>query len=178
MEPTYLRKVRKFNSVSSWWTSLTGVYIVWVSEPFFETSSYFCVIGWWFKVLYLYLFIYRLHSSSATTEEFAKSPSCLLWLFNVPDRPIDDCFFLSQSFLPVPYFLLTFFAPGFTLYNELTYPFTTQILLFDHDHIQLLRYQLNSLVSLWQVEDCSTPYNLVWFSPKVKLFEFVDSLPW
>ncbi|KAA0185513.1 28S ribosomal protein S30 mitochondrial [Fasciolopsis buskii] len=66
---------------------------------------------------------------------------------------------------------------GFTLYNELTYPFTTQILLFDHDHIQLLRYQLNSLVSLWQVEDCSTPYNLVWFSPKVKLFEFVDSLP-
>ncbi|THD23974.1 28S ribosomal protein S30 mitochondrial [Fasciola hepatica] len=66
---------------------------------------------------------------------------------------------------------------GFTLYNEITYPFAAQILLFDYDHIQLLRYQLNSLASLWQAEDCEAPFNLAWVSPKIKLFEFVDSAP-
>ncbi|CAH8663928.1 unnamed protein product [Dicrocoelium dendriticum] len=64
---------------------------------------------------------------------------------------------------------------GFTLYNEITYPFAAQLVLFDADHIQLLRYQLNSLCSLWKSEDSGLPYNMAWYSPKVRLFDFDSS---
>ncbi|KAF7260087.1 hypothetical protein EG68_02727 [Paragonimus skrjabini miyazakii] len=60
---------------------------------------------------------------------------------------------------------------GFTLYNELTYPLATQLLLIDDDHIQLMRYQLNSLTSLWKADDSGLPFNVAWISPKLRLFE-------
>ncbi|GAA47635.1 hypothetical protein CSKR_101037 [Clonorchis sinensis] len=66
---------------------------------------------------------------------------------------------------------------GFTLYNELTYPLATQLLLVDNDHIQLLRYQLNSLTSLWKADDSGLPFNMAWLSPKVKLYELNPDIP-
>ncbi|CAH8871203.1 unnamed protein product [Trichobilharzia szidati] len=60
---------------------------------------------------------------------------------------------------------------GFTLYNELTYPLCAQIILMDETHIQLLRFQLNSITSLWKAEDSMLPYNLAWYSPRVELFK-------
>ncbi|KAH8868849.1 28S ribosomal mitochondrial isoform 2 [Schistosoma japonicum] len=58
---------------------------------------------------------------------------------------------------------------GFTLYNELTYPICVQLILMDGNHIQLLRFQLNSITSLWKAEDSMLPYNLAWYSPRVEL---------
>ncbi|CAH8575867.1 unnamed protein product [Schistosoma turkestanicum] len=58
---------------------------------------------------------------------------------------------------------------GFTLYNELTYPFCVQLILMDGNYIQLLRFQLNSITSLWKAEDSMLPYNLAWYSPRVEL---------
>ncbi|CAH8665224.1 unnamed protein product [Heterobilharzia americana] len=58
---------------------------------------------------------------------------------------------------------------GFTLYNELTYPLCAQLILMDETHIQLLRFQLNSITSLWKAEDSMLPYNLAWYSPRVEL---------
>ncbi|KAF6772263.1 hypothetical protein AHF37_09147 [Paragonimus kellicotti] len=66
---------------------------------------------------------------------------------------------------------LPFISKGFTLYNELTYPFAAQLLLIDEDHIQLMRYQLNSLTSLWKTEDSGLPFNVAWISPKLRLFQ-------
>ncbi|KAF5398049.1 Ribosomal protein S30 mitochondrial [Paragonimus heterotremus] len=60
---------------------------------------------------------------------------------------------------------------GFTLYNELTYPLAVQLLLIDDDHIQLMRYQLNSMTSLWKAEDSGLPFNVAWISPKLRLFQ-------
>lgn len=60
---------------------------------------------------------------------------------------------------------------GFTLYNELTYPFCTQILIFDQTHVQLLQFQLNSLTSLWKPDDAQLPYNLAWISERIPLLE-------
>ncbi|KAK4474700.1 hypothetical protein MN116_001828 [Schistosoma mekongi] len=58
---------------------------------------------------------------------------------------------------------------GFTLYNELTYPLCVQLILMDGNYIQLLRFQLNSITSLWKAEDSMLPYNLAWYSPRVEL---------
>ncbi|KAA3681076.1 uncharacterized protein DEA37_0000760 [Paragonimus westermani] len=65
----------------------------------------------------------------------------------------------------------SFVSKGFTLYNELTYPLASQLLLIDDDHIQLMRYQLNSLTSFWKAEDSGLPFNVAWISPKVRLFQ-------
>ncbi|CAL8089637.1 unnamed protein product [Calicophoron daubneyi] len=60
---------------------------------------------------------------------------------------------------------------GFTVYNELTYPFASQLLLIDDNYVQLLRYQLNSLTSLWKADDAGLPYNMAWITPRIRLYE-------
>ncbi|VDP75898.1 unnamed protein product, partial [Schistosoma mattheei] len=65
---------------------------------------------------------------------------------------------------------------GFTLYNELTYPLCVQLILMDGNYIQLLRFQLNSITSLWKAEDSMLPYNLAWYSPRVELCKLQSDL--
>ncbi|VDD77805.1 unnamed protein product [Mesocestoides corti] len=62
---------------------------------------------------------------------------------------------------------------GFTLYNEIDRPFTTQLLLYNavDQSWQLLAYQLNSLCGLWKAEDAGEPLNLAWHSERIPMFE-------
>lgn len=46
----------------------------------------------------------------------------------------------------------------------------------DGNYIQLLRFQLNSITSLWKAEDSMLPYNLAWYSPRVELCKLQSDL--
>ncbi|KAM7535622.1 hypothetical protein Aperf_G00000090127 [Anoplocephala perfoliata] len=61
---------------------------------------------------------------------------------------------------------------GFTLYNELDRPFSVQLLLFDATSAtwQLAAYQLNTLCGLWKAPDAGDPFNLLWHSPRISMF--------
>nr|CDS30549.1 28S ribosomal protein S30 mitochondrial [Hymenolepis microstoma]CDS34781.1 28S ribosomal protein S30 mitochondrial [Hymenolepis microstoma] len=61
---------------------------------------------------------------------------------------------------------------GFTLYNELDHPFSVQLLLFDAASVtwQLVAYQLNTLSGLWKADDAGDPFNLLWHSPRIPMF--------
>ncbi|KAM3171561.1 hypothetical protein ACTXT7_016377, partial [Hymenolepis weldensis] len=61
---------------------------------------------------------------------------------------------------------------GFTLYNELDHPFSVQLLLFDTSSVtwQLVAYQLNTLSGLWKADDAGDPYNLLWHSLRIPMF--------
>ncbi|VDN98469.1 unnamed protein product [Rodentolepis nana] len=62
---------------------------------------------------------------------------------------------------------------GFTLYNELDHPFSVQLLLFDAASVtwQLVAYQLNTLSGLWKADDAGDPFNLLWHSPRIPMFD-------
>ncbi|KAM7535560.1 hypothetical protein Aperf_G00000090140 [Anoplocephala perfoliata] len=61
---------------------------------------------------------------------------------------------------------------GFTLYKELDRPFSVQLLLFDATSAtwQLAAYQLNTLCGLWKAPDAGDPFNLLWHSPRISMF--------
>ena len=58
---------------------------------------------------------------------------------------------------------------GFSIYDELTYPICTSLMLTNGFSVQFLYYQLNSISSLWKPEDAGHPVNMVWISPKMDL---------
>ena len=68
--------------------------------------------------------------------------------------------------------ILLLMLPGFNWLLDITYPFTTQSLVFDGRNIMLCAYQLNTL-QLWQNSNSETnKQNIAWISEEMPLLEY------
>lgn len=64
---------------------------------------------------------------------------------------------------------------GFSTYNELTYPLSTQTVITDGQFWSFYKYQLNTTRTHTNIEGDSNPrYNKCWGTPEMKLFDEID----
>lgn len=64
---------------------------------------------------------------------------------------------------------------GFSTYNDITYPLSTQTIVTDGQYWSFYVYQLNTTVNHNLVIDSNPKVNKCWGSPELKLFESIDS---
>lgn len=64
---------------------------------------------------------------------------------------------------------------GFSTFNDITYPLSTQTIITDGQFWSFYVYQLNTTVNCNHVIDSNPKVNKCWGTPEMKLFESVDS---
>ncbi|XP_070495949.1 large ribosomal subunit protein mL65 [Chironomus tepperi] len=63
---------------------------------------------------------------------------------------------------------------GFSTYNDMTYPLTTQTVITDGQHWSFYKYQLNTTITHTELDTPNYKYNKCWGTNEMKLYEHID----
>ena len=77
---------------------------------------------------------------------------------------------MKKLFLSLGIFL---YLKGFFQWKDVTYPFVNQVLVTDGQWFRFLVYQLNTL-HLWKDDECHPTRNILWASPRMKLYDAIE----